>query len=132
MLHFRRSLTSKVSVIGIGQMGSKIASNYKKHGMLGSVYDMDPKKISPEMATHHEKNLDKLLASENTILLVLPDNKSVETICSSVSELSSNRPKLILDCSTISPDISLKLHNLLKPLNVNFMDCPVSGGILFY
>lgn len=132
MLYFKRSLTSKVSVIGIGQMGSKIASNYKKAGMLGSVYDVDSRKIPPEMVTHHEKSLDKLLASENTIILVLPDNKSVEGICSSVSKLSSNRPKLILDCSTISPDISLKLHTLLKPLNVNFMDCPVSGGTLFY
>lgn len=113
-------------------MGSRIALNYKKIGMLGSVYDVDHEKISSEVAVYHEKNLNKLLTSEDTILLMLPDNKSVEDICLSISQIPSNRPKLILDCSTISPDLSLKLHNLLKPLDVNFMDCPVSGGTLFY
>lgn len=113
-------------------MGSKVAVNYKKFGMLGSVYDVDPQKILPEVKEYHERDLNKVLSSDDTILLMLPDNKSVEDICLSISKLSSNRPKLVLDCSTICPDLSLKLHNLLKPLDVNFIDCPVSGGTLFY
>ena len=109
-------------------MGSEIALNYKKAGMLGSVHDVDPRGIPPEVMAHYEKNLDTLLTSNDTILLALPDDKSVNDTCSSISKLSSNCPKLVLDCSTISPDLSLNLHNLLRPLNVNFMDCPVSGG----
>ena len=37
---------------------------------------------------------------------------------------------LILDCSTIAPKAALDIHEKSTEFSINFVDAPVSGGVL--
>jgi 3-hydroxyisobutyrate dehydrogenase-like beta-hydroxyacid dehydrogenase len=37
---------------------------------------------------------------------------------------------LIIDCSTISPNVSIELNQKAKTLGLNFVDAPVTGAIV--
>eukprot|EP00591_Stephanopyxis_turris_P012012 CAMPEP_0195517622 /NCGR_PEP_ID=MMETSP0794_2-20130614/11073_1 /TAXON_ID=515487 /ORGANISM="Stephanopyxis turris, Strain CCMP 815" /LENGTH=330 /DNA_ID=CAMNT_0040646449 /DNA_START=419 /DNA_END=1411 /DNA_ORIENTATION=- len=92
------------------------------------------KQHDPSSSSDVEGNED--LASSNVIITMLPDCKSVEKVINELITTSSNLhgpnppPSLtFIDCSSISPSLSIELHSLAKSHGHIMLDAPVSGGV---
>ncbi len=76
-------------------------------------------------------SINKIAQNSKIIFLNLPDSQDVENvICGNKGLWSSLQPNtIIIDMSTISPEMTIKLNNLLRlKKNSWLLDCPVSGG----
>jgi len=62
---------------------------------------------------------------------MLPNSEHSQNVCQSEGGLFKNAAKdsLIIDCSTISPTVSMSLNTAGKSHNMTFVDAPVSGGV---
>ena len=119
----------KIGFVGLGNMGYPMAQNFLQQ--FGSVMVFNRSK---EKCLNLEKegaavaaDLKDLMENCNVIGLSLPGPKEVEAV---VKELLSysKEGQIIMDFSTISPDLAVKLHESAKEHGVKYYDMPVSGG----
>ena len=63
---------------------------------------------------------------------MLPNDEVVKNVCLGKDGILNIMPKnsSVFDCSTISLQTSNLIHNSAKQYKINYIDCPVSGGIL--
>ena len=135
----------RVAFVGLGNMGLQMALNIAKHkddDTHLSVYDLQESNVSrffenikdttlttaaSDLTSVGESNPDIVISS-------LPTCEASEVVVSSIVQ---NLPKpddkgcIFIDTSTISPNISKKLHQLVtskSPLH-DYVDAPVSGGV---
>lgn len=64
--------------------------------------------------------------SSEVVILSLPDDHAVESVTSSM--LGSVEGRVVVDCSTISPQLAMTLHARVAEAGGSYLDAPVSGG----
>ena len=119
----------KIGFVGLGNMGYPMAQNFLQQFGSVTVFNRSKEKclnLEKEGASVAE-DLKDLMENCNVIGLSLPGPKEVETV---VKELLSysKEGQIIMDFSTISPDLAVKLHESAKEHGVKYYDMPVSGG----
>lgn len=125
---------SKIGFVGLGAMGSQMAKNLiMKYNSL-TVYDVNPaalKNIQKDGAKI-AKNLQELSTEADCIITMLPGNDHVLQVYSGENGLLSKikSGSLLIDSSTVDPQISQKLSSLSKEVGAEFVDAPVSGGVI--
>lgn len=67
----------------------------------------------------------------DTIVTMLPNHTHVESVCYGSKGLFSllSKSGIVIDCSTISPQSAINIHQEAKKHHINFVDSPVSGGV---
>lgn len=122
----------RIGIIGLGIMGKPIAfnllkANYKlglyarRHSSLHSFasYDVEIFKSPAELAQH--------CAITITIVADSPDVAEIVTGSNGIIHGASRR-HLVIDMSTISPEVTRQLAQRLCDQNIDMLDAPVSGG----
>ncbi len=121
----------KVGMIGLGAMGAHMARNLKAAGLLHSVWNRTASKataLAAETGTVAAGAVRDLgSACDGVVICVSAD----EDVLAVVKELAAamKRGGLVIDCSTVSADTARAAARALAARGVDFLDCPVSGGV---
>ncbi|SEL96890.1 2-hydroxy-3-oxopropionate reductase [Parapedobacter koreensis] len=121
----------KIGFIGLGIMGKPMAANLIKAG-----YELlvpRSSKASGELEKLGAALVDgySTIAQRSEVLVtMLPDSPQVEEVVYGAGGLLSGLKEgsLFIDMSTITPAISIRLHEELTERGIEALDAPVSGG----
>lgn len=102
---------TRVGVIGLGVMGSRIAENLYRAGLLTGVYNRSRAKAEDFHMKHPDVKVysspAELAADVNYIITVLSDDTAVSSVIEAL--LPHVKGKVIIEMSTISPTTSVSL-----------------------
>src|SRR3984957_20037902 len=117
--------------VGLGAMGSHMARNLARAGLLRGVWNRTAdkaKELAAELKCHAFVDLPELAAnSEAGVICVSADDDVRAGIDGLEPGLSPHM--IVMDCSTVGSGTARDMHARLSPLGVGFLDCPVSGGV---
>ncbi len=121
----------RVGFVGLGAMGMHMARNLHKAGLLAALYNRTPAKataLAAELGVAACASLAELGAAVDTVVSCVSADADVLEVATA---LGTALPKgaLLIDCSTIGSDTAQRAAALLAPRGIDFMDCPVSGGV---
>ncbi|ETI50613.1 3-hydroxyisobutyrate dehydrogenase [Phytophthora nicotianae P1569] len=127
------SSKDQVGVIGLGQMGGRMADNLRKHGHKLVVCDPVPANVQRQVdqGAKAAANAREVAEQCDTIITMLPSTATVECVYlgeDGVHEALRSE-HLLLDSSTIDPIFTKKLSKELHDRGATFVDAPVSGGV---
>jgi len=120
------SLPGPVGVVGLGNMGGRIARRIAGAGFSVHGFDLDPGRAAAAGATP-AASVAAVAEAADVVLLSLPDSTVVEPV---VRELQpACRPgQIVVDLSTSAPSSTVSLHRELLEAGVAYVDAGISGG----
>ena len=117
-----------VGWIGAGRMGFEMAAHLAKGGADVLVWNRTKEKAEP-LKRHGAKVADRLpeLASRDIVFVMVSTWKDVKEV---VSKLLAGkaRPKMVIECSSISLEGSAELRKILDAKQIQYLAAPVSGN----
>ena len=117
-----------VGWIGAGRMGFEMAARLARGGADVLVWNRTKEKAAP-LAKYGARVADQLteLASCEVVFCMVSTWKDVKQV---VKKLLSGkaRPKMLIECSSISLEGSAELRELLEERNIQYLAAPVSGN----
>ena len=121
-----------VAVIGLGIMGGPMAANLLKAGYEVVGHDRGRDKIDAlvERGGRGADGVPEAVRDADVVLTMLPDSPDVEAVVlGEGGVLDSVRPgTLLIDASTIRPDVSARVAEAVRARGARMVDAPVSGG----
>jgi 3-hydroxyisobutyrate dehydrogenase len=117
--------------IGIGLMGKPMTLRLLEAEFKVNVWNRSKEKLEPVTnagATSYP-TISELVKASDVILLCLANTNVVESVVRKQILNSGSADKLLIDLSSIHPEITKQLAAELKQhCNMNWVDAPVSGG----
>jgi len=121
----------RVGFVGLGAMGTHMARNLHRAGMLAAVWNRSAEKagaLASELNVASPATLEQLAAGVDAVVACVSADADVLEVTRALAPgLKSGA--LMLDCSTIGAETARQAAGLLAPRGVEFLDCPVSGGV---
>lgn len=119
----------RIGVIGVGNMGGRIARRIVAAGFATLGFDANPAQLAAA-GIDASSSLPDLLGRSDVVLLSLPDSKVVESVVLDEGGLlgAVRAGQVIVDLSTAAPSSTMRLHELLAEKGVAFLDAGISGG----
>jgi 2-hydroxy-3-oxopropionate reductase len=122
----------EIGFIGLGIMGKPMVKNLLKSGYKISFFARRKKVINEISAIGgaYVKNISDLPKLCRIIILNLPKSNDVQKVVLGNDGLYENilHNTILIDMSTISPDVTTEISNKLKLKKSYLIDAPVSGG----
>ncbi|MGA7579163.1 MAG: NAD(P)-dependent oxidoreductase [Desulfobaccales bacterium] len=122
----------KVAFIGLGTMGGPMALNVMKAGHDLIVHNRTRPKEEPLAAQGAKRAASPREAAleAEVIITSLSDTPDVEeVVLGSDGVIQGARPgSVVVDMSTISPDATRRIEQVLRAKGLKMIDAPVSGG----
>jgi len=118
-----------IGFIGLGAMGRGMAINCAKKGFNLIVHDIRPEPVA-ELVTHGAtaaQSLQQLAQTCSIIVTVLPTGREVDQIIMGPEGLFDHAKPgtLVLDLSTIEPEMTDKLHDHARTRGFRAVDAPI-------
>lgn len=122
----------KISLIGLGKMGSNLALNLKDHGnhVIGFDVSEDSRKQMEEEGIETVENLNELLSKmeiPRVMWLMLPSGKPTDETIQKLSE-NLSPGDILIDAGNSRYTDSVKHAQQLNDKGILFLDCGTSGG----
>jgi len=121
----------KTGFVGLGAMGVPMARNLAKAGLLYGVWNRSPDKalaLAGELGCSAASDVRQLAREVDALVLCVSADDDVLQIIEEIA--SALRPgSLVIDCSTVSAKTAQAAAAQLARTGVEFLDCPVSGGV---
>ena len=121
----------KIGWIGVGRMGTPMAERLLKAGHDVTIWNRTRAKAEP-LAAYGGKIVDKPvdLAGCDVVFAIVSTGKDVEEVVFGKDGLLSGakKPKMLVDCSSISVEESAAIRKRLTERGVSFLAAPVSGN----
>ena len=121
----------RVGFIGLGAMGMHMARNLHRAGLLTAVWNRTGEKaraLATELGCTAASSPEALAREVDVVVMcVSADADVLEVVQAMVPGLRAG--SMVIDCSTVSAETARKAATLLRPRGVEFLDCPVSGGV---
>lgn len=124
------SVLPKVSVLGLGAMGSGMAANLHEQGLLHSVWnrgELRAKQFSGLTGVEPIKTVRRAVRDANIILSCVSADDDLLGLVADVMPVLPEGT-LWVDCSTVAVETARRVHEYLAKQGVGFIDAPVSGG----
>jgi len=121
----------RTGFVGLGAMGVHMARNLHRAGLLAAVWNRTPGKaqlLAAELNVACPASLAELAAMCEAIVSCVSADADVLEVMRALAP-TLQRGALVLDCSTVSAETARQAAQLLEPAGVDFLDCPVSGGV---
>jgi 2-hydroxy-3-oxopropionate reductase len=123
---------AKIGFIGLGIMGKHMSRNLRKAEHKLVVYDIIPSLLDAVVADGNERgsSCEDVASRTDIVVTMLPDGPEVEqAVLGPSGVLAGSGPGTILvDMSSISPEVSQRIGAACQEKGVRFLDAPVSGG----
>jgi len=123
---------NKIGFIGLGNMGGPMASNLVASGLSVTGYDLNEEAnlLAKDNGIQIFSNIESLIEDIDVLITMLPASEHVEKVYLGENLLDKlDKSILIIDCSTIAPEISVKVASAAKEKGLEMIDAPVSGGV---
>jgi len=121
----------RIGIAGLGQMGSAMARRLLAQGHDLTVYNRStgPAAEFAAMGATVASDLQTLAAKVEMVFTVVSDSADVEAVVLGKGGLLSgaHADSLIIDCSTIDPQVSLKVGNAVRQAGFRMIDAPIGG-----
>ncbi|HKZ08812.1 MAG TPA: NAD(P)-dependent oxidoreductase [Methylomirabilota bacterium] len=126
-------MSDTVGFIGLGTMGMPMATNLSKAGVRLAVYDASPTATADARKLAGVTVADspaQVAAQSDVLFTCLPNNDIVLRVyLEAGSVIQGGRSGLVTcDCSTVSPEITVKVAGGLAPKGITHMDTPMLGS----
>ena len=122
----------KIGFIGLGNMGGPMALNLVSSGLSVIGYDVDEKAnlLAKENKIEISIDIDSLVKDIDVLITMLPASEHVTGVYLEENLLEKlDKSILIIDCSTIAPEVAIKVASAAKDAGLSMIDAPVSGGV---
>ncbi|WP_154794969.1 2-hydroxy-3-oxopropionate reductase [Occultella kanbiaonis] len=123
---------STIAFIGLGIMGSPMAVHLANAGHTVIGYNRSPEKARPlvEAGGTAAASIAEAVAGADVVAIMVPDSPDVAQVLTADDGVFANaRPgTLIIDFSSIRPDVTVELAAAAKEKGFRILDAPVSGG----
>ncbi|PJF21519.1 MAG: 2-hydroxy-3-oxopropionate reductase [Phototrophicales bacterium] len=125
-------MKEKIGFIGLGIMGSGMASNLLKAGFDVCVWNRTAARMSPLIDAGAQAGTSPadVATKSDIVITCVSDTPDVEqVILGEHGIIHGAKPgTLVIDCSTISPQASIDIAQKLHEKGVFMLDAPISGG----
>ena len=127
----KRSKGKKPTVgwIGAGRMGFEMAGRLARGGADVLVWNRTKEKAAP-LTKYGAKAADEVseLAARDIVFCMVSTWKDVKEVISALLAKGKSKPKLVVECSSISLEGSAELRKLLERRHIQYLAAPVSGN----
>jgi 3-hydroxyisobutyrate dehydrogenase len=121
----------RTGFVGLGAMGTHMARNLHRAGLLTAVWNRSSGKaqsLAAELGVEAPATLAELAAACEAVVSCVSADADVLEVTRGLAP--ALRPgALVLDCSTVSAETARQAAGLIEPRGAEFLDCPVSGGV---
>jgi 3-hydroxyisobutyrate dehydrogenase-like beta-hydroxyacid dehydrogenase len=125
-------MIKKISYLGLGTMGSGMASNLLKAGYQLTVWDRTAAKCEPfaRKGARVAKTPADAVRDADLVMYSLSDDEAVEKVVLGEDGILSaiTAGQIALDMSTVLPETSLKEQKAYAKRGADFIDAPVFGS----
>ncbi len=122
----------RIGVVGLGVMGSPMATRLLQAGYHVKVFNRTPEKCRAleEQGAVAVATAKQLAAESDVLILMLADDAAVEqAIVGQQGILAGGQAGLVvINCSTVHPDTNRRLAGMLAARNIQMLDAPVTGS----
>lgn len=119
--------------IGLGKMGKPMSESLVKAGHSVTVYNRTKSKEAPlkEDGAATAASPKELVEKTDVTFLMISDDKAVEDIFRGKEGIfeADVKGKIIVNMSTVSPEISREMAAALEEKGGHYLDAPVSGSV---
>ncbi len=123
---------STIAFIGLGIMGSPMAVNLTKAGHPVVGYNLSPERTAAlvEAGGTAADSIAKAVAGADVVAVMVPDSPDVQAVLAGEDGVFAHAPAgaLIIDFSSIRPDVTTALAAQAAERGFRLIDAPVSGG----
>ncbi|HCO68575.1 MAG TPA: NAD(P)-dependent oxidoreductase [Dysgonomonas sp.] len=122
--------TQRMAWIGLGHMGTPMALNLIKAGYELSVYNRTDEKLKPliDAGAKPYRSVPEICQDSDLLFVMLSDDTAVSVVFDQLLSIDI-RGKLFINMSTISPDLSIKLSDMVLDKKGKYLEAPVSGSV---
>ncbi|MCG3692719.1 NAD(P)-dependent oxidoreductase [Aliarcobacter butzleri] len=122
----------KIAFIGVGVMGKFMVSNLLKNGFEVSIYARNKAKVEDSIkeGAIFSETIKECVQNKDAIITIVGYPKDVEEVYLSQEGIinSASQNSYLIDMTTTTPTLSVKIHEEAKKKNLKALDAPVSGG----
>ncbi|MEV9616386.1 NAD(P)-dependent oxidoreductase [Aliarcobacter butzleri] len=122
----------KIAFIGVGVMGKFMVSNLLKNGFEVSIYARNKEKVEDSIkeGAIFCETIKACVQNKDAIITIVGYPKDVEEVYFSQDGIinSASQNSYLIDMTTTTPTLSVKIHQEAKKKNLKALDAPVSGG----
>ena len=124
---------TKVSFIGLGNMGLPMAKNLVKAGHDITGFDLVEGQLTELVKSGGKvsENLNDTLKNSEVVITMLPSGKHVKSVYLGEEGIIKNSPAglLLIDSSTIDVESAREVEEVANKSDLKMLDAPVSGGV---
>jgi 3-hydroxyisobutyrate dehydrogenase len=128
-----RVTVMKIGLIGLGNMGGRIAKRLLDMGHELSVYDVNHDAIEQFTKLGAIASVTPAVLAERNdfVITVLPNARIVKRVTLGEEGLihGLKAGSTLIDMTTSVPEVTVEIYKELKKQSVNMLDAPVSGGV---
>ncbi len=124
-------MKTSIGFIGLGLMGRPMANNILKAGFPLTVWNRTPAKAGDLVSAGAKLAANPREVAENAdvLITIVSDPPAVEEVLFKQGALEALRKgSVLIDSSTVSPDLARKVAASCAERGVDFLDAPVTGG----
>lgn len=129
-----RAVLPSLGFIGLGIMGTPMATHLAAAGHRVTVYDIDPRASAALAAARPEVAVAaspaEVAAAAEIVITMLPDGHVVREVVAGAGGVAEGLApgSLLLDTSSSQPWVTLETAALLEEVDARMVDAPVSGA----
>lgn len=118
-----------VGWIGTGRMGYEMAARLAKGGADVLAWNRTRAKAEP-LKKYGAKIADEVsaLAARDIVFCMVSTWDDVKQVMTKLLEKSKSKPKMVIECSSISLEGSAELRRILEKNSIQYLAAPVSGN----
>jgi 3-hydroxyisobutyrate dehydrogenase-like beta-hydroxyacid dehydrogenase len=121
----------RIGIIGVGLLGSAVASRLLKGGFEIAAYDTRPEQVAALQAQGliAAASIAEAAGEADAVFTILPSLESVEAAILGTGGLIETAPQncTMIQMSTVSPDLTRRLASAAAAKALGFLDAPMSG-----
>lgn len=121
-----------IAFIGLGIMGSPMAVHLAEAGHTVAGFNRTPERAKPlvDAGGRAAESIADAVAGAEVIAVMVPDSPDVEAVLAGEGGVFDSAPAgaLIIDFSSIRPDVTTRLAEQARERGFRLIDAPVSGG----
>jgi 3-hydroxyisobutyrate dehydrogenase len=125
-------MAERVGFIGLGIMGRGMANNLIKAGFKVRVWNRTASRMEPlvEAGAEAGSSPADVAANSDITVICVSDTPDVERVILGEDGVihGAKAGALVVDCSTISPQVTKEIAEKLAEKGIKMLDAPVSGG----
>ena len=119
-----------IGIVGLGNMGGRIARRIVSAGRDVMGYDADPGRIT-DAGVRPAQSVAEVARGADAVLLSLPDSPVVEAVVLAEEDglrAHGHPGQVVIDLTTAAPSSTVRLHAALAERGIELIDAGISGG----